>query len=97
MCILQAKHLIALHWKKLEAQSRAVVKSTFVESKTSPSPKRFESESSPSPKRFESESSPSPKRFESKSSPSPSPSPSPNETVKTEKEKNLLQNHILNY
>ncbi len=26
-----------------------------------------------------------------------SPSPSPNETVKTEKEKNLLQNHILNY
>ncbi len=45
--------------------SRAVVKSTFVESKTSP--KRFESESSPSPKRFESESSPSPKRFESKS------------------------------
>ncbi len=58
--------------------SRAVVKSTFVESKTSPSPKRFESESRPSPKRFESESS-------------------PNETVKTEKEKNLLQNHILNY
>ncbi len=49
----------------------AVVKSTFVESKTSPSPKRFESESSPSPKRFESESSPSPKRFESESSPSP--------------------------
>ncbi len=47
--------------------SRAVVKSTFVESKTSPSPKRFESESSPSPKRFESESSPSPKWFESKS------------------------------
>ncbi len=47
--------------------TRAVVKSTFVESKTSPSPKRFESESSPSPKRFESESSPSPKRFESKS------------------------------
>ncbi len=71
---------------------RAVVKSTFVESKTSPSPKRFESESSPSPKRFESKSSPSPKRFESKSS------PSPNETVKTEKEKNyLLQNHIFNY
>ncbi len=32
---------------------RAVVKSTFVESKTSPSPKRFESESRPSPKRFE--------------------------------------------
>ncbi len=58
--------------------SRAVVKSTFVESKTSPLPKRFESESSPSPKRFESESS-------------------PNETVKTEKEKNLLQNHIFNY
>ncbi len=73
-----------------------IVKSTFVESKTSPSPKRFESESRPSPKRFESESRPSPKRFESKSS--PSPSPSPNETVKTEKEKNnLLQNHILNY
>ncbi len=71
---------------------RAVVKSTFVESKTSPSPERFESESRPSPKRFESESRPSPKRFESKSS------PSPNETVKTEKEKNyLLQNHILNY
>ncbi len=37
-------------------EPRAVVKSTFVESKTSPSPKRFESESSPSPKRFESES-----------------------------------------
>ncbi len=35
------------------AWTRAVVKSTFVESKTSPSPKRFESESSPSPKRFE--------------------------------------------
>ncbi len=49
------------------ALTRAVVKSTFVESKTSPSPKRFESESSPSPKRFESESNPSPKRFESKS------------------------------
>ncbi len=63
---------------------RAVVKSTFVESKTSPSPKRFESESRPSPKRFESESRPSPKRFESKSS------PSPNETVKTEKVKNYL-------
>ncbi len=47
--------------------TRAVVKSTFVESKTSPSPKRFESESRPSPKRFESESRPSPKRFESKS------------------------------
>ncbi len=29
--------------------SRAVVKSTFVESKTSPSPKRFESKSRPSP------------------------------------------------
>ncbi len=71
--------------------SRAVVKSTFVESKTSPSPKRLESESRPSPKRFESESRPSPKRFESKSS------PSPNEMVKTEKVKNnLLQNHILN-
>ncbi len=76
----------------LHKASRAVVKSTFVESKTSPSPKRFESESRPSPKRLESESSPSPKRFESKSS------PSPNEMVKTEKEKNdLLQNHILNY
>ncbi len=48
-------------------ETRAVVKSTFVESKTSPSPKRFESESSPSPKRFEAESRPSPKRFESKS------------------------------
>ncbi len=35
---------------------RAVVKSTFVESKTSPSPKRFESKTSPSPKRFESKS-----------------------------------------
>ncbi len=74
------------------SSSRAVVKSTFVESKTSPSPKRFESESRPSPKRFESESRPSPKRFESKSS------PSPNETVKTENVKNnLLQNHIFNY
>ncbi len=51
----------------LLAIARAVVKSTFVESKTSPSPKRFESESRPSPKRFESESSPSPKRFEVKS------------------------------
>ncbi len=71
---------------------RAVVKSTFVESKTSPSPKRFESESRPSPKRFESKSRPSPKRFESESC------PSPNETVKTEKVKNnLLQNHIFNY
>ncbi len=50
---------------------KAVVKSTFVESKTSPSPKRFESESRPSPKRFESESRPSPKRFESESRPSP--------------------------
>ncbi len=78
----------AIRWAVL----RAVVKSTYVESKTSPSPKRFESESRPSPKRFESESRPSPKRFESKSS------PSPNDTVKTEKEKNyLLQNHILNY
>ncbi len=64
--------------------TRAVVKSTFVESKT----RTIESESRPSPKRFESKS----KRFESKSS------PSPNETVKTEKEKNnLLQNHILKY
>ncbi len=85
------------------AYNRAVVKSTFVESKTNSRPKGFESESSPSPKRFESESRPSPKRFESKSSPSPKrfeskSSPSPNETVKTEKEKNyLLQNHILNY
>ncbi len=52
---------------KSSCHGRAVVKSTFVESKTSPSPKRFESESSPSPNRFESESSPSPKRFESKS------------------------------
>ncbi len=49
------------------SERRAVAKSIFVESKTSPSPKRFESESSPSPKRFESKSSPSPKRFESKS------------------------------
>ncbi len=54
-----------VHWSG--PPTRAVVKSSFVESKTSPSPKRFESESSPSPKRFESESSPSPKRFESKS------------------------------
>ncbi len=83
--------------------TRAVVKSTFVESESSPSPKRFESKSSPSPKRFESESRPSPKRFESKSSPSPKrfeseSSSSPNETVKTEKVKNnLLQNHIHNY
>ncbi len=80
---------------------RAVVKSTFVESKTSPSPKRFESESRPSPKRFESESRPSPKRFESESRPSPKrfeTKSSPNETVKTEKVKNnLLQNHIFNY
>ncbi len=60
---------VALHFTVLlwGVYTRAVVKSTFVESKTSPSPKRFESESSPSPKRFESESSPSPKRFESKS------------------------------
>ncbi len=50
---------------------RAVVKSTFVESKTSPSPGLSSQESRPSPKRFESESRPSPKRFESKSSPSP--------------------------
>ncbi len=57
----------------MQVWSRAVVKSTFVESKTSPSPERFESESRPSPKRFESKSR-------------PSPSPSPNETVKTEKE-----------
>ncbi len=56
-----------LDTRNATAETRAVVKSTFVESKTSPSPKRFESESSPSPKRFESESSPSPKRFESKS------------------------------
>ncbi len=48
-------------------KARAVVKSTFVKSKTSPSPKRFESESRPSPKRFESESSPSPKWFETES------------------------------
>ncbi len=79
-------------FQPLALWTRAVVKSTFVESKTSPSPKRFESESRPSPKRFESESRPSPKRFESKSG------PSPNETVKTEKVKNnLVQNHILNY
>ncbi len=46
-----------LHCHKLLVDlARAVVKSTFVESKTSPSPKRFESESSPSPKRFESKS-----------------------------------------
>ncbi len=60
---------------------RAVVKSTFVESKTSPSPKRFESESRPSPKRFESESRPSPNETVK------------TEKVKN----NLLQNHILNY
>ncbi len=74
---------VSLHWLPVAARikfktlmiayrtttgsARAVVKSTFVESKTSPSPKRFESESSPSPKRFESESSPSPKRFKTKS------------------------------
>ncbi len=63
---------------------RAVVQSTFVESKTSPSPKRFESESRPSPKRFESESSPSPKRVESKSS------PSPNETVQNRERKKIF-------
>ncbi len=59
------------HCMCLVTRGRAVVKSTFVESKTSPSPKRFESESRPSPKRFESKTSPSPKRFESESSPSP--------------------------
>ncbi len=69
MLFAQCKYnLIAIYYRYLHlVQIRAVVKSTFVESKTSPSPKRFESESSPSPKRFESESSPSPKRFESKS------------------------------
>ncbi len=61
--------------------TRAVVKSTFVESKTSPSPKRFESESRPSPKRFESKSSPSPNETVK------------TEKVKN----NLLQNHIHNY
>ncbi len=75
-CVLRAKEegdLPACHPRSVQKPvslmvwGRAVVKSTFVESKTSPSPKRFESESSPSPKRFESESSPSPKRFESKS------------------------------
>ncbi len=62
-------------------ESRAVVKSTFVESKTSPSPKRFESESSPSPKRFESESSPSPNET----------------VKTEKEKNYLLQNHILNY
>ncbi len=62
-------------------KTRAVVKSTFVESKTSPSPKRFESESRPSPKRFESKSSPSPNETVK------------TEKVKN----NLLQNHIFNY
>ncbi len=61
--------------------TRAVVKSTFVESKTCPSPKRFESESRPSPKRFESKSSPSPNETVK------------TEKVKN----NLLQNHIFNY
>ncbi len=58
-----------------------VVKSTFVESKTSPSPKRFESESRPSPKRFESKSSPSPNET----------------VKTEKEKNNLLQNHILNY
>ncbi len=74
------------HWGgdyvSVQHQTRAVVKSTFVESKTSPCPKRFESESKEVRVRVQRGSS---------------PSPSPNETVKTEKEKNLLQNHILNY
>ncbi len=61
--------------------SRAVVKSIFVESKTSPSPKRFESESRPSPKRFESKSSPSPNET----------------VKTEKEKNNLLQNHILNY
>ncbi len=86
MSMLSASNVILL--SELAHVGRAVVKSTFVESKT----RTIESESRPNPKRFESKSSPSPKRFESKSS------PSPNETVKTEKEiKNLLQNHILIY
>ncbi len=69
---------------------RAVVKSTFVESKTSPSPKRFEL----SQDRVQRGSSPSQDRVQRGSR----SSPSPNETVKTEKVKNyLLQNHILNY
>ncbi len=72
---------IEYYLPKTHPKSRAVVKSTFVESKTSPSPKRFESESRPSPKRFESESSPSPNETVK------------TEKVKN----NLLQNHILNY
>ncbi len=66
-CMQHSKDRLGTETIAALLQNRAVVKSTFVESKTSPSPKRFESESSPSPKRFESESSPSPKRFESKS------------------------------
>ncbi len=61
--------------------SRAVVKCTSVESKTSPSPKRFESESRPSPKRFESKSSPSPNET----------------VKTEKEKNYLLQNHILNY
>ncbi len=62
-------------------KARAVVKSTFVKSKTSPSPKWFESESRPSPKRFESKSSPSPNET----------------VKTEKEKKYLLQNHILNY
>ncbi len=58
---------------------RAVVKSTFVEFKTSPSPGL----SSPSQDRVQRGSSLSQDRVQRGSS----PSPSPNETVKTEKEK----------
>ncbi len=59
---------------------RAEVKSTFVESKTSPSPGL----SSPSQDRVQRGSSPSQDRVQRVSS------PSPNETVKTEKEKNIF-------
>ncbi len=55
---VKSSRSLCVHKKVCCDGIRAVVKSTFVESKTSPSP---------------------------------------NETVKTEKEKNLLQNHILNY
>ncbi len=61
--------------------NRAVVKSAFVKSKTSPSPKRFESESRTSPKRFESKSSPSPNET----------------VKTEKEKNDLLQNHILNY
>ena len=47
-------------WARTVARSRAVVKFTFVESKTSPRPRLVETMSRPSPKRFKSKSRPSP-------------------------------------